>query len=625
MWFFHLIISIILLSTQLAIANTVDPSLNNIIQNANTDDMVPIIIHLSDKVKAEEIKDKAKTEGRKGIIKSLKNKAEKTQGRLRSFLITRGGKNIKPFWIINSIAAEVPVSLIEELKSFVEIESISYDSVVVPPPIASGTSVNPLWNISRIRAPELWHAGFKGQGIVVANMDTGVDLNHPELQNKWRGGMNSWFDPYNEHPLPFDSTGHGTATMGIMVGGDRSEYATGVAPDAQWIAVKIFNDAGQARFSTIHEGFQWILDPDNNPDTDDAPDVLNNSWALNAPNQCITEFRDDILALKESNIFVVFAGGNYNPPPPSSVSPANNQGVLSVGAIDEENNIANFSSRGPSACDNGIFPSVVAPGVNIYTADLYSSYGTFSGTSFAAPHVAGAAALLFQALPWLSVYELESGLLNSAVDLGPAGPDNSYGHGLIDIFKAFLSLTGRQIHTITATASSGGSISPSGTVEVITGYNQTFTIVPDNGYRVLGVLVDGVAVGSLRSYRFNNVRGDHTISVSFAPAADIEVSSTMIDFGDVRLWKTAEESLTIRDIGIAELVINRVGIEGRDASLFYTRGVTVPIRIQAGSSISMQVGFRSRPRGLKTATLKIYSNDPDTPILTVPLRGFARN
>ena len=90
----------------------------------------------------------------------------------------------------------------------------------------------------------------------------------------WRGGSNSWYDPYGQHPaVPTDMSGHGTWTMGVMVGGDAGGTSLGVAPEAQWISVKIFNDQGGATATAIHLGFQWLLDPDGDPATPDAPDV----------------------------------------------------------------------------------------------------------------------------------------------------------------------------------------------------------------------------------------------------------------------------------------------------------------------------------------------------------------
>jgi bacillopeptidase F len=280
-------------------------------------------------------------------------------------------------------------------------------------------------------------------------MDTGVDVNHPDLVSRWRGGSNSWYDPNGEHATPYDGDtyGHGTGVMGVMVGGDAGGSAIGVAPGAQWIAVKIFNDAGLAALSGIHAGYQWLLDPDGDPDTDDAPDIVNNSWGF--PDQagyCSTYFQSDIVTLKTAGIGVVFSAGNQK----VNESPANNLESFAVGAVDATETIAFFSARGPSACDGTIYPELVAPGVNVLTADLTfdgrypDSYAAVSGTSIAAPHVAGAMGLLLSAYPSLSIGEIESALTASALDLGDTGPDNTYGNGLLDVMAAYNLLSQTQ-------------------------------------------------------------------------------------------------------------------------------------------------------------------------------------
>ena len=166
-------------------------------------------------------------------------------------------------------------------------------------------------------------------------MDSGVDPDHPDLKARYRGGSNSWYDPHGQHSAPFDADGHGTQVMGVMVGGASGGSAIGVAPEARWIAVKIFDDSGKAPLSAIHQGFQWLLDPDGDPDTDDAPDVVNNSWGfVENLNECVEEFQSDVEALRAADIGVVFAAGNGGPLPATSISPANLPGSFSVGFID---------------------------------------------------------------------------------------------------------------------------------------------------------------------------------------------------------------------------------------------------------------------------------------------------
>jgi hypothetical protein len=234
------------------------------------------------------------------------------------------------------------------------------------------------------------------------------------------------------------------------VGGDAGGSAIGVAPGARWIAAKIFDDSGEASLSDIHLGFQWVIDPDGNPNTADAADIVNNSWFLDGTrNECYTEFADDIAALKAAEIAVMFAAGNSGPSVSSSVSPANNPGSFAVGSVGNGSPpaISYFSSRGPSACDGGIYPQITAPGQLVRTADLTlggffpNSYVSAIGTSFATPHVTGAMALLLNAMSSqgvsITVSQLESAAAESAEDLGPPGPDNDYGAGLLDVVAAY--------------------------------------------------------------------------------------------------------------------------------------------------------------------------------------------
>jgi bacillopeptidase F len=172
--------------------------------------------------------------------------------------------------------------------------------------------------------------------------------------------------------------------------------------------------------SDIHLAFQWLMDPDGDASTPDAPDVVNASWSLTGrlTGNCSLEFADDIRALRGAGVAVVFAAGNDGPKVATSNSPGNNPGVVSVGAIDQNLEIARATSRGPSACDGSVFPSLLAPGVNIPTTDLshggVASLTSVSGSSMATPHVAGVMALLMGAFPSASVAELELALAGTS-------------------------------------------------------------------------------------------------------------------------------------------------------------------------------------------------------------------
>ena len=295
-----------------------------------------------------------------------------------------------PFWVFNGLSVTAVPDVFQELAARADVATITPDAIQVTP-VALQAAAAPEPNPSVIHAPALWDLGWRGQGVIVANMDSGVDVSHPDLAGRWRGGSNSWYDPYGQHPTtPTDLSGHGTWTMGVMVGGDAGGTSVGVAPAAQWIAVKIFNDAGTSTATAIHLGFQWLLDPDGNPNTADAPDVVNNSWTFGSPG-CNLEFQLDLRSLRAVGIVPVFAASNFGPGNSTSASPANYPEAFAVGAADNSDLIYAYSSRGPSACGEAqtVYPELVAPGVNINTTDLFGMYYSISGTSLSAPHVAG--------------------------------------------------------------------------------------------------------------------------------------------------------------------------------------------------------------------------------------------
>lgn len=469
----HLMVTALLLAAGMARSGTISPALERSLARGGTHADTAVILRFTDPVDPVPfaVTDRRQRDNR--LMMALRARGERHRSTIAPLLEASQATRIKDLWLINGMAVTVPAVAVAQLAAHPAVAQVDLDSFVQggrsqriplsrtapgepletppvadhpPPPITSAPTSPPGWNLSNIHAPEVWAQGYTGQGVVVATMDTGVDALHPDLRGQWRGGRNSWFDPHQEEATPYDAIGHGTQTLGLVLG--RS--GTGVAPDARWIAVRLYNSNGRASMSDIHLGFQWLLDPDGDPATRDAPDVVNASWALTgrATGSCILEFSQDILMLRSAGIAVVFAAGNDGPQSRTSNAPGNNPGVLSVAAIDSGQDLARQSSRGPSACDNsGPFPKLVAPGVNVRTTDLshggQPSYATASGSSMAAPHAAGVLALLAGAYPSASVADLEAALVSSAQDLGRAGPDDVFGYGRLDALAAYKAL-GRQ-------------------------------------------------------------------------------------------------------------------------------------------------------------------------------------
>ncbi len=438
-----LLTSLVVFDTQ---AGTLDPELAVAVVNKHPGEKIDVIIRCTDPLDPIRISPD-------NLVPSLKNKTDACETSLSNALKDKSAPP-RPLWIINGIAATVPVAQLNGLANRADVDTIYLNKkVTLPPaPVPSGIPGNPpltYWNLSEIRADDLWALGSYGTGIVVATMDTGVDADHADIGPNWRGGNNSWYDPNGQHATPFDSDGHGTGVMGLIVGGNAGGFDMGVAPDAQWIAVKIFDSSNETTYEKIHLGFQWLLDPDGDLDPSDAPDIVNNSWVLQGTqDQCLGEFNQDIAALKAAGIAVVFSAGNFGPNYDTSMEPANDPASFSVGSINSSLSVPNSSSRGPSACDGNFYPRIAAPGKDVLTAGLTTGganpfiYAFGTGTSYAAPHVAGAMALLMGAFPDASLAEIEAAIQDGALDIEGIGMDNDSGAGLLDLVEAYNLLNG---------------------------------------------------------------------------------------------------------------------------------------------------------------------------------------
>jgi subtilisin family serine protease len=422
-------------------AGQVAPTLRGAIERSDPQTPLDVIVTMRDRADLGSVDATGRRARLRELISLLRSTATRAQSGLLRILdhwrAAGRASRIRPLWVLDAVAVRADAGIVDEIAAAPGVRRVDLDkSLAEPADVPIG---NPEPGIDLIGAPGLWSQGLTGAGVVVATMDTGVDVNHPDLASSWRGGTNSWFDPSGEHPsIPTDLSGHGTATMGVIVGRDGGGTTIGVAPDATWISAKIFNDAGVSTTSRIHASFQWLLDPDADLLTPDAPDVVEGSWALGNPG-CDLTFEPDLMALRTAGILPVFSAGNGGPTAGTAVSPANNPSAFAVGATDGDDVIADFSGRGPSACGGtpSVYPDLVAPGVDVHTADLFGAYTEASGTSISAPHVAGGLALLLQAFPTATPAEQEMALTESGVDLGVPSPDDVYGFGLLDVPAAY--------------------------------------------------------------------------------------------------------------------------------------------------------------------------------------------
>lgn len=462
---FHIALSVlILLAAFLAGAQNrpdrIHPALEQTLQKLVQGEKVAVIVELHTQAKPREAISKMPGASRRtkarAVVETLRSMADQNQGPLREHLQKQraagAAERIIPFWIFNGFAVTATEPMIRSLASRPDVREIRLDIRIPVPSLSAAreAAASPVteWNLEQVRAPEVWalDPAYNGAGTVIGSFDTGVDLTHPDLYSRYRGNHQiSWFDPYNEHAVPYDFNGHGTHTTGIAVGGDASGSSIGVAPGATWIAAKGWSDAGEGYVSTFHQIFEWFLAPGGDPDN--APDVVNSSWAFEEAG-CITEFQPDIEAWRAAGIFPAFASGNSGPDPGSMRSPGAYPVAFAVGSTDSSDAVSDFSSQGPSPCDNSIKPDMAAPGEAVLSAVPWG-YEILSGTSMATPHITGAVAVLHSIVPSLTVEQLESALTAGASDIEDPGLDNASGAGRLDLYvSAQVALHGPEFSVV---------------------------------------------------------------------------------------------------------------------------------------------------------------------------------
>ena len=395
----------------------------------------------------------------RAVYDQLNATADASQGSIKALLDEQGAA-YEAFFITNAIyvpsgslalATEVArspeVAQILGPPNYVLEEPVSRDAGTdSAAPTATNSASAVEWGLTNIRAPQVWATGNEGQGIVVANIDTGVQYNHPALVAQYRGNKGggsfnhnyNWFRASGSSQFPVDGNGHGTHTMGTMVGDDGGSNQIGVAPRAKWITA---NGCCPSDAALIASG-QWMLAPKkldgSRPRPKKRPHIVNNSWGSSSPSDA--PFMEDvILAWEASGIFGQWSNGNSGPSCHTSGSPGSRLVTYSAGAYDISNNIASFSARGPGQ-SSGIKPNIAAPGVNVRSSVPTNGYANFSGTSMSSPHVAGAIALLWSGVPSLArdIDATRALLDDTAINVsaltcgGTVDDNNVFGEGRLD-------------------------------------------------------------------------------------------------------------------------------------------------------------------------------------------------
>lgn len=417
----------------------------------------------------------ARSQRHRMVVESLRSAATVSQSDLLEYLAAElsAGRVVGfvPHWLVNSVVVTAIPAVVRDIAARPDVARVEPDlvaSIISPvpsdrpqPAFADTIGVGTPPGITAIGAPRVWtELGIDGSGTIVGIMDSGVDGTHPAFADRWRGNFappeECWLDASGigdtSFPVDRDAGGHGTHVTGILTGlapGDT----IGVAPGARWIAANTIVGGLSILDNSVMASLEFMADPDGDPTTnDDVPDVVQNSWGVSEAfvgySDCDSRWWDAIDNCEAAGVVMVWAAGNEGPynrtlrsPADRATTPLNS---FSVGGTSSAfpYTIAEWSSRGPSGCpgDYRIKPEVVAPGLSIYGAAVGGGYKLLSGTSMAVPHVAGVVALMRQADPDLDVASIKEILMNTALDAGDPGEDNSYGHGFIDAYAAVISV-----------------------------------------------------------------------------------------------------------------------------------------------------------------------------------------
>jgi serine protease AprX len=496
-----------------AIANKIAPWVMEHTANGQEAEFFVVLADQADLSAAETLP--TKEEKGRFVYQTLQSKAQTTQDSILQWLRDRAIEH-RSFYIVNAILVKGTRELAEALAARPEVARVEgnpliHNDLPQPGPVEEARAypqvpetIEP--GINYTHAPQVWALGFTGQNIVIASADTGVRWTHNALKPHYRGWDGTaanhnynWHDSIhnssgnpcgNDSPFPCDDFFHGSHTTGTAIGDDGTGNQIGMAPGAKWIGCRNM-DGGNGTPARYMECMEFFIAPypinctPNEGDPTKAPDITINSWGCPASEGCSF---DTLQAAVESQaaagIQMVVAAGNSGSAcstvsdPPSLYAASYTVGALNTGT----DTIAGFSSRGPVTVDgsNRIKPDITAPGTGTRSATNAGDnlYTTASGTSMATPHISGAMALLWCALPSLrhQITASRDALNNAAVFIsstqcGTAGPPNNvYGWGRIDIAAAVgnpsPTATPSPTPTATATASAcgtGGSPTPTPT------------------------------------------------------------------------------------------------------------------------------------------------------------------
>ncbi len=540
------------------------------------------------------------TQRGQAVVDALQRTANASQADVRKQL-DAAGVTYTPYWVANTILVKGgSEALANDLAAHGNVTTLRAPRTYALPTPTAGTeeaTVNAVeWGIAAINADDVWGSYGRGEGIVIANIDTGVDFDHPALVGKYRGNQGggafdhnyNWVDPSSvcgtPSLAPCDNNDHGTHTMGTMLGDDGAGNQVGVAPGARWVAAKGCESNSCSDAALLGSG-QWVLAPTNlagaNPRADLRPHIVNNSWGGGGGD---TWYLATVNAWRASGIFPAFSNGNSGPSCTTSGSPGDYVSSYSSGAFDINGTIASFSSRG--AAGSEVKPNLAAPGVNVRSSVDGGGYAAFNGTSMASPHTAGTVALMWSAAPSLvgDIGQTSTLLDDSATNTpntqcgGTDDDNNVFGEGKLNALLAVEQSPRGPVGTLAGTVTNATTSTPIAGAQVV----------------VEGEVDRTGTTGANGGYTFPLPIGDYTVTVSAFGYA----SNT----GTVTI---TEDTTTTRNVALSPVTSGAVsGVVSSASGPVANATVTIngtpipPTTTAANGSYS----FASVPNGTYTVT-----------------------
>lgn len=388
------------------------------------------------------------------LIKKTAEKQWEMRSLVNDWVTNQFGPSVRNYmflWSTNTLIVDASPEAIWEMAEMPIVNRVLFDErIAMTQPVekiqveaADKREEVYTYGLQKIRIPEVrqQHPDMTGEGVVVGILDTGLDASHPELAGK----MIAWKDFISEKEKAYDDNGHGTHVAGTIAGEGAGGTQIGVAPRAQLVIGKIFSGSGYSSAGAILRGMEWIANPERKFNSSMRPRVINNSWGGGMRSDVRQDpFAQQVINWVQLQIFPAFAAGNSGRSGAGSIgSPGGLSVAFAVGATNSEDEVTDFSSRGPVEVvdfdgerKTYIKPDISAPGHQVYSSMPKGKYAKLSGTSMATPHLAGAVALIYQLRPDLTVEQMSKVLMESSEDLGESGKDNHFGAGRLDVVRA---------------------------------------------------------------------------------------------------------------------------------------------------------------------------------------------